>query len=358
MYKKPKISIIGAGNGGQAIAGFCASEGYEVCLFNRNLSSLTPILEDCIIKLTGALEREGKLALITDEIKTAVEYADIIMVATTATAHADIAHQMLPYLRNDQIILLNPGRTLGVLEVKNILKERHNLHIHLGEAQTLIYACRLIQPGIVNIIGVKERVMLSGIDKLETHYLVDKLNPIFHCFIPAENLIQTGLENIGAIFHPSVVLFNAATIERNTQFYFYRDMTPNIASFIMKHDKERINIGNAFGIELMSVYEWIEYAYPKTWGSSLCERMMNNPAYHDILGPGSIFTRQLTEDIPTGILPMSELGNIVGIKTPLMNSIIELSSALLGIDFKSKGRTLKNMGLDNLDADEIKRAIS
>ncbi len=356
--KRYKITVIGTGNGGQAIAGHSAALGHSVCLYNRRLDALYQIIDSKTIHLQGFLQEEGQLELITNDIRQAVEFADIIMVVTTATAHRDIATQMLPYLKDEQIIILNPGRTLGVLEVRNILQQRPELKVHIAEAQTLVYACRLVETGKVNIIGVKDKVLLSGINRQETNYIIEKLKPIYSCFIPAENLIRTGFENIGAIFHPSVVLFNAATIERNTPFYFYRDMTPNVASFIMKLDQERINIGKSYGVDLMSVYDWITYAYPATWGDSLCERMRNNPAYYDILGPGSIFTRQLTEDIPTGIIPMSELGHVAGVETPIMDSIIKLSSALLNMDFISKGRTLENMGLSDMDKNSIIKMIS
>ena len=235
--------------------------------------------------------------------------------------------------------------------------ERPSLHIYLGEAQTLIYACREISPGIINIIGVKEKVLLAGRNSQETEYIVNKLHPIYPCFVPA-NLLQTSLENIGAIFHPPVVLFNAATIERNTPFYFYRDMTPNVAKFIQNLDQERLNIGKAFYTNLMPVKEWIQYAYPNTVGDTLCARMRNNPSYHDILAPGSIFTRQLTEDIPTGLVPMSELARLVQVSTPLMDAVITLTSSLLGIDFRAKGRTLENLGLSHWTKNNIINLLS
>ncbi len=355
---KYRISVIGAGNGGQAIAGYCAASGCEVCLYNRELESVAPVVQTRCIELTGALEMRAEVAVVTDDMRTAVEFADIIMVVTTATAHRDVAGQMLPWLRDGQTIILNPGRTCGVLEMVNVFSERPALKVHLGEAQTLVFACRVTIPGRVNVIGVKEKVMLSGRNSAETKCLVESLNPIFPCFIGAENLIRTGLENIGAIFHPAVVLFNAATIERNTPFYFYRDMTPNVAAFIQKLDDERLAVGRAYGVELMSVTDWITYAYPNTWGDTLCERMQNNPAYYDILAPGSIFTRQLTEDIPTGIIPMAELGAVAGVATPLMNSIIEMSSALLGIDFRKNGRTLERLGLNSMGKEEIMDSLS
>lgn len=353
-----RITIIGIGNGGQAMGGHCAALGLRVCLYNRSLEHIYPIAQRRLIILKGAVEEEGYVELVTDNIKEAVEFADLILIATTATAHRDIAEQMLPYLKEGQTIILNPGRTCGVLEFCNVLAKRSSLRVNIAEAQTLVYACRILSPGVVNVIGVKDKVMLSGRNKRETEYILNQIQPVFPCFIPAKNLIHTSLENIGAIFHPSIVLFNAATIERNTQFYFYRDITPDIASFIQKLDQERLKIGEAYGVQLMSVDDWITYAYPGTWGNGLCERMKNNPAYHDILGPGSIFTRQLTEDIPTGLIPMSELGHKVGVLTPLMDGIIELSSVLLDIDFRKQGRTLRNLGLSNLGREAILKLLS
>ncbi len=354
-----RISIIGGGNGGQAIAAYCASQGYSVCLYNRTIEAIAPFLLSKCIRLCGALELEGKLDIVTQDIHEAVDYSDLILVVTTATAHHEIAELIAPYLNDNHTIVLNPGRTFGVLEFSNVLKElRPSLNCHIAEAQTLIFACRILTPGVVNIIGVKDKVLLAGRNAEETSFVHQLLAPIFPCFIKAKNLIETGLLNVGAIFHPSIVVFNAATIERNENFFFYREMTPQIASCIEALDQERLNVASAFGFNLMPVNDWISYAYPSTKGSTLCERMRNNPAYHDIKAPGSIFTRQLTEDIPTGLLPMSELGRVAGVKTPLMDSFISISSALLNTDFVISGRTLNRLGLDGLSVEQIIKQIS
>ena len=103
--------------------------------------------------------------------------------------------------------------------------------------------------------------------------------------------------------------------------------------------------------------EWISYAYPDTEGETLCEKMINNPAYSEIKSPPTIFTRQLTEDIPTGVLPILELGLAAGLEMPLMKSLMSICSALLGIDF-SGGRTLANLGLKGLSKEEILKYLS
>lgn len=348
-----KITIIGAGNGGQAIAGYCASRGVEVCLYCRDLTKVEPLLDNPCVELHGAVNCKGSITLITNSVRQAMEFSDVVMVVTTATAHRSIAEQIAPYLRAEHVVVLNPGRTLGALEFRAVLDNCNHPEGIVAEAQTLLYACRLEAPGKVHVIGAKERVPLVATTPAQTAEVLARLNGLFPCFEDGKSMLLIGLENIGAIFHPSVVLFNAATIERNTAFYFYRDMTPQIASFIQKLDAERIAVGRAYGIDLMPVEDWIVYAYPGTSGNGLCERMRNNPAYHDILGPGSIFTRQLTEDIPTGIVPMRDLGRLADVKTPIMDSIITISSILLDSDFEADGRTLNNLNLAGLTVDNL-----
>lgn len=359
MYKTMRITVIGAGNGGLAIAGYASMKGLNICLFNHRFERLCDIMKTKKVQLQGAISGSGSIEVVTQDIEEAVRYSKLIFIVTTANAHREIAEQMAPYLKDDHTIVLSPGRTFGALEFGNVLKETcPSLKCHIAEAQTLIFACRIKSPGVVNIIGVKDKVLLAGRNSEETSYVHHLLSPIFPCFIKAKSLIETGFLNVGAIFHPSIVIFNAATIERNDNFFFYREMTPQIASCIESLDRERLDVASAYGLELMPVSEWISYAYPSTKGKTLCERLRNNPAYYDIKAPGSIFTRQLTEDIPTGLLPMSELGHVAGVETPLMDSFICLSSALLNVDFSISGRTLNRLGLAGLTVEQIIDVIS
>ena len=304
--------------------------------------------------MEGRINGFGKIGCITTDIAEAVKGAEIIMVTTVANAHRAVANSLAPYLEEDQIVILNPGRTCGALVFKQTLKNVGcTKRIYLGEAQTLVYACRVIENGHVNVIGIKDEVLLSGLPAADTDYILSKLKPIYPCFMKADNVLNTSLENIGAMFHPCVLLFNAATIERNDMFWFYRDMTEQVAEFIEKFDAERLAVGKAYGIDLLSVKEWIKFAYKDTVGETLCECMRNNPAYHDIKSPSTIFTRQLTEDIPTGVLPIMELGKAAGVETPLLESMIHICEALLNMDLHSNGRNLNNLGLAGKNKQEI-----
>lgn len=350
-----RVAVLGAGNGGQAISAYLSLQGHSVSLYHHKQAKVDTLLaRGKKIKLIGKIEGEAELCCISADLAQVVSGADVIMVTTTANAHSVLASQLSSILVDGQVILLNPGRTGGALEVLQVLKKSGcTSNVYVAEAQTLVYACRIVEDGLVNIIGIKDKVLISSDSSSRTNHVLSKVKQLYPCFEAAENIIRTSLENIGAIFHPCVLLFNAATIERQTDFWFYRDMTPAIADFIETFDRERLAVGKAYGIELLSVREWISYAYPETEGNTLCEKMVNNPAYYAIKSPSTIFTRQLTEDIPTGVLPIVELGKAVGVDVPLMDSMINICSALLQIDFRKNGRTLENLGLSDLSKEEI-----
>jgi opine dehydrogenase len=350
-----KITIIGAGNGGHAMAGHFAVLGHQITLYSRNLNKIESLVRYKEVNLKGELSGIGRIHKITDSIPEAIADAELIMICTTANAHKELASQMAPHIQETQMVVLNPGRTLGALEFYNEVLRVSNKKILVGEAQSLIYACRLESEASVNIIGIKEKVLFAAYPSENTTQIINKLNSVYDCFKPVANVLITSLENIGAILHPSVIIFNAATIERGTSFYFYNDMTPKIAQFLVNLDKERIALGEALNIHLLSVSDWVSYAYKDIDGESLCDKMRNNKAYYKIKAPEKIESRLLLEDIPTGILPLTELGKIAGLEMPLMNALLAMTSGLLDTNFRQSGRTLEALGIDKMNKEDFLR---
>jgi opine dehydrogenase len=341
-----EVSVIGMGSGGHAVAGHLGMLGHRVRVFNRTASKLEAIASSGGVELTEVIKGFGRVELVSGNVADIVRGAKVIMVTTTADAHAAVAGLVAPYLEDGQIILLNPGRTLGAFEVRRIfdllIPDRK---VYVAEAQSLVYACRLEKPGLVRIIGVKDKVLLSTLPASDIRLVSEKLKALYTCFFPVQNGLITSLENVGAIFHPPIVLFNAAAIERGNVFRFYNDITPQISSFLNKIDKERLMVGDAYGVALHTAEEWVSFAYSNIHGTDLYSKMKNNPAYFEVLAPQSIKSRMLMEDIPTGILPMMELGRAAGLDLPLMSSVLRIAQSLLDWDFYTSGRTLSRLGL-------------
>ncbi len=349
-----RYSVFGAGNGGQALAAYLALKGKNVCLWDRNVRKIRDLESLGEIKLSGRLECSVKIDIYTADIEKAVRFADVLMIVSTADAHSELAGRMADYLEDGQVVILNPGRTCGALEFRNELQRvKCSAKLYVAEAQTLLFACRALSLGHVNVIGIKDKVFLAAYPASDTPLVIECVKSVIPSFYAAPDVLHTSLENVGAIFHPCVILFNAATIERGDKFFFYRDMTPQIAAFIEKFDAERLAVGKAYGINLIGVKEWISTAYEGTLGDTLCEKIVNNPAYFDIMAPSSLYTRQLMEDIPTGVLPILDLGKAAGLKMTLFSAMIDLISSLLGVDFRMRGRTLDNLCLNGLTPEEI-----
>lgn len=354
-----KIAVIGAGCGGQAIAGFLASKGNEVNLFNRSQERILPLMDKNTIELQGEIQAIGKLNQVTTNIRDAITGAELIMVVTTATGHYDVARLLAPHLKEGQTIVLNPGRTFGSLEFLNtLLAEGLVADINVAEANTLIYATRTLKPGLSNIKGIKKSVSVSVFPYHRTHQVVSILNKNYPYFYAVDNFLTTSLGNIGAVFHPTIALMNKDKIKRQESFDFYREgATREIVELMEKVDDERRNIARKFGVEVQSLKEWLCERY-NLQEDNLYDALHNNPFYRGLPAPTTLNMRYLTEDIPTGLVPFSELGKAVGVETRNIDMLINMASKELKVDFREKGRNLQRLGLNPRTIYEDLRRVS
>jgi opine dehydrogenase len=90
-----------------------------------------------------------------------------------------------------------------------------------------------------------------------------------------------------------------------------------------------------------------------------CQRLTyNSDGPYEAPGtPKSLDHKFITEDVPTGLIPMSEIGSATQVKTPAIDALIETVRNMTGKDFAAEARTLKRLGLSGLDAHQIRRVI-
>ncbi len=345
-YKRTKFAIIGAGCGGQAIAGYLAAENYNVNLYNRSIERIEPLITNKTITLGGAIKRTGTLSYVGTDIAKAMAGRDIIMVVTTATGHRDIAALIAPHLKDGQIVILNPGRTFGALEFDSILRRStHYRNTIVAEANTLLFAARVNSPGIVNIKGIKREVSIAALRAYETDKVISMIQPVFPQFIPASSVLETSFGNIGAVFHPVITLMNRDLIRKGQPFEFYIDgITKKSIDMIKAVDKEMRYVSMALGLTTLSVTEWLASRYGLT-GDDPYHMIRSNPTYKGIMAPDTLDHRYLWEDIPTGLVPVSSIGKALNIETRVIDSLIDLADETLGRDFRSEGRTLESLCL-------------
>ncbi len=357
---KPKFAVIGAGHGGKAMAAHLALKGFSVKLYNRTLAKILPIIKMKGIEVEGEVSGFGKIELATDNISDAIEGSDVILVAVPAFAHASIAERCAPYLKDGQIVLLNPGRTCGALEFINILRERGNKNdVTVAEAQTFIYASRGMGPASVKIFRIKQAIPVGAIPAIKTEKILDIINKAYPEFISATSVIETSFNNIGAVFHPAITLLNASRIEStmgNFQFYI-EGVTNAVAKVLEAVDKERVEVAYTLRCKnVLSALDWLTMAY-NVVEDNLFDGIHSNPGYYGIMAPKTINTRYIKEDVPMSLVPISEFGRLFGVSTKAIDSLIELANVIFKTDFRKSGRNLTRLGLENLSLDQIRNVF-
>jgi opine dehydrogenase len=357
-----KFAVIGAGHGGKAMAAHLALMGFAVNLYNRTSDHVE------IIKKRGGIELEsteggphgfGELALVTSNIGEAIKKMEVIMVVLPSSAHRDIAKALAPHLKNGQIVILHPGRTCGALEFVKVIRENGcKADATIAEAETFIYASRSDGPAQARIFRIKEAVPLAALPAKCTQQVLDAIHEAYPQFIDGVDVLNTGMNNMGAIFHPALTLLNMGWIEAtHGDYQFYIDgVTPSVARVLEVLDRERVTVASALGIRARTSLEWLKLAYDTT-GIDLHEAVHNQPGYYGIKAPATLNHRYIFEDVPMSLVPIASLGKRYGVSVRGMESMIQIASFIHRTDYWRRGRTVEKLGLEQWDVSELTRFV-
>ncbi len=360
------IAILGAGNGGCAAAADLTLRGYEVRLFSRSESTLMPIAKRGGIELVeNGEEKFAAPHFISSHLPQVVNGADLIVVAAPSIAHEYLADSLTSHLADGQRVLLNPGHTGGSLHFAHLLRGGGcKAKIKLCETVTLTYICRMPAPARVEIYRRTAHLRCTAFPAKETRELVPEIQEIYPNVVAAENVLETGFSNINAIMHPAGMLGNAGWIEKSGgHFYYYREgITPAIAAWIEKVDDERLEIVQRLGLKpipFVDIFYQAGLTSEEARSSGSILRAINESAPNrTIKAPATLDHRYLREDVGFGLLPMSEIGGLVGVKTPVIDALITLASVVNETDYRREGLTLEKMGLAGMTAQGLAKVVN
>jgi len=188
--------------------------------------------------------------------------------------------------------------------------------------------------------------------------VLDAIQHAYPQFIDGVDVLHTGLNNMGAIFHPALTLLNAGWIEHtHGDYQFYIDgVTPSVARVLEVLDRERVTVASSLGIRARTSLEWLKLAYD-TNGVDLHEAIQNQPGYYGIKAPPTLNHRYLFEDVPMSMVPMASLGKRFGVSVLGMESIIKLGSIIHRTDYWRRGRTVERLGLEQWSVSELTRFV-
>jgi opine dehydrogenase len=377
--KKYKVAVFGSGNGGLTFAGDLALAGHiiNLCELPRFKESIDPLIESGGIEMAG-VARTGfaKLNNVTTNVGEAIKGVDVVIIAVPAYGHRAFAEAIAPYVEDGQLLTLNPSYTLGCVEFVHTLKEKGvDLNkVMIGATGILPYATRKFMGNKVYCTAVKAKVPFAAFPAKNTAKMLRVLNEIYPqddgergILIDSVNELKMSLENINIFGHPPMMILKAVDVELGEEPYLKAEKSHAVALLRRAMNAEAMEITKSFGMEpwsfeyihdvLMYPY-WVKRPREKIDEPEWAKPENQPPEYAAGRGFNFLKGRYITEDLPYGLVPISELGDLVGVKTPTIDAVIEIGSIIAEDNFREKGRTLKKLGLARMSKEQILKYLN
>ena len=357
------IAIVGAGPGGFRLVANLGLMGYRLRLNDIDEAKLTAIRARGGIDVEGTPGGFAPLELATTDLRATVDGADLIIVVSGGNTQPTVARALAPLLVDGQTILLMQGNTGGSLVVRRELDGAGcKAKIDLAETDTYPYAMRAIGPTTMRQTTQKRWMQIAAYPGNRSVAVHARLVPLFPQAVAAPDVLHTGLMNVNAILHVANCIANAARIERGGGYLFYGEgVTAAVARMYEAIDAERMAVAAALDVNVPSLVDWIARAY-NVREADLVKTFQRLSAEPD--GPyvankavSTLNHKYVTEDVPTGLIPISELGLVTGTPTPAIHTMIEMAKLMTGKTFADEARTLDRMGVARLDAAKIRGIV-
>ena len=354
------VCILGAGNTAFSVAANLTLRGFQITLYElpELQESVEPIRGTKTIHLLGVAERgPAQIHRITTDVEEALSASDLVLLIVPAYGHRRFAQVCAPHLQANQTVVLMPG-TLGSLEWARILRDSGTEGVTLGEVDTAPYVCRKTGPDTATIWGVVTGLGLGVLPSSRTERVRERLDPLFPGVTSHPDVMACGLSALNPVVHPGGILMNAGRVEyAHGEFYFYEEgVSPSVAEVIMAVDRERREIGEALGYDLLPANEAFYRAgfgpSGDLWATINGSRMLTQ-----LKAPGALKNRWLTEDIPFGLGTWSKVGAQYGVETPIMRALVDIGSIVIGFDGWSSGRGVEELGIAGMGREELKEYL-
>lgn len=347
------ISVLGAGNGGTAVAAELSLRGHYV-----NLIKTSHAMHDD--NFNYIIQQDGKVNLIENGKKitaridnitrdiSQISDSEIIIIYIQTNYHENLIKRIKPYLCDGQILLINPG----YLSTAYVIKHCDDVDITVCEAQSSFVDCRITQPGTIKIGFRNVRNPIGIYPKSKTNYSKEKLNQLGYPFVYLPSVIEAALHNPNLIVHTVGAIMSIPRIEKTKGDYcmYHEVFTPSVWKILESLDKEKMNVMEKLGCKRISYVEACKFRNTLDdkrnakdvffWYAGMPTRAK---------GPTVVDSRYITEDVPQGLVLLETLGYKLKVKTPICTSLINMASAALGRNFRSEGRSIERLGSEILE---------
>ena len=348
-----KVAVLGAGNGGCAVALDMSIRGIDVTLIKTSNSMMHSDNFNYLIQNDGQMSiwengeiRAGKIQKVSQDLND-IRDCEIVICYIQTNFHEQLIERIAPVLQDGQILLINPG----YFSTAYVLKHCKDKDITVVEAQSSFIDCRIAEPGLIKAGFRNVRNPLGIYPQKNRNYAIEKLEKLGFPFVYLNSVVEAALHNPNLIVHTVGAIMSIPRIEKtNGDYCMYHEVfTPSVWNILEKLDSEKMNVLEAMGYDRLSYVEACKFRNSLDDSRDAKEVFFWYAAMPTrAKGPVIVDSRYISEDVPQGLVMMEAIAAQLGIATPICTALIEMATAALGRDMRSEGRKPEKLGIENI----------
>lgn len=359
------VAVLGGGDDARLIAALCLAEHAEVALFSAYGSELQALRSGGGISLRDAgpvgsyqVDREGVPSISTTaELDNAVAGADVVFLTGPVHKQRTYAMVLASHLKDGQVLVLAPGRSLGALEAAWFLRIGGcKADITIAEVQGMPYFCTAnnTQLSLSAVAQIPAATLPSG-----RTGVLQQLQKFFPNIVPVDSVLQSGFADGSALVEIPALLINGPALgdgsvkipmggqplAENKTFASLIGIEQR--AVISALAAERMSVARHFGVRAIpDVDQWIAMVAGAAKGEG--SRPVPSKAHSEEL---------LRDGVIGSLVPLLSAAAITGTATPMTQAMVTLVSSVLGVDVAAAGRRLDTIGITADDIDSARKAM-
>ena len=318
-----RVAILGTGGIGLCAAALLCESGHQVALWSP--TGHPPPLPLVATGMVAGVFTPS----VASTCGEALEGAEAVLIAVPGYGHRAVIEAMAPHLQSGQVVLYSSHMSFGALYLDQLLAGR-SVDCPIVAWGTTVVTGRRVGPAAAHVGNIRSRLDAAVLGDAEALELCRAL--FGDRFVARDGLLPVALSNLNPQNHLAIALCNFTRMEKGEAWRQNAHITPAVARLMLALDAERLAIAAALGhsVRTLEQHFHLSFNLPQTDMATMAAELATRAS--DPLGPTSLQTRYVLEDMPFGIAPTLYLAEAAGVPAPQHAGGLQLMSALYGRD--------------------------
>lgn len=348
-----RVALLGAGAVALGNAALLSSRGHQVVVWSPTGNGAPIKVGHYSIEASGAIE--GRIAVeVATTAAEAMSGANVVIVAVPAYAYKFVLDAAAPHIRSNQPVIVSGHLSFGALYLAKRMAELGSATVPIAAFGTTVTTGRRTGVLTVNVKTVRSKLDMAALPANRGEEMIELCQNLFgDRFVLRSNLLAVSLSNLNPLSHMAVALCNFTRIERGERWDQDENLTDAVGRLIEALDAERLAISDAAGVAVRTVREHFHHSFQVPLNTVGAMSRELSQRKRNVLGPTTLETRYILEDVPFGLVPTILLARAAGVSAPLHEAGLKIFSALYGRDFHAANDILPALRLEELSIPQL-----